>query len=50
MEYFVCVLQMIYYHVYCTKGVSQRVCYYVVVNVKLLRIIWMSDSKDITML
>jgi hypothetical protein len=56
-ECFVCVLQRIYYCVYWMLNyyetpiqVSRRVYYYVVVNVKLLWIVWMSNSKDITML
>jgi hypothetical protein len=46
MECFVCVLQKIYYRVYYMVNyygtrvrVSQKVCYYVAVNVKLLRIV-----------
>jgi len=54
---FVCVLQRIYYCVYWmlnyygtpVRG-SRWVCYYVAVNVKLLWIVWMSNSRDITML
>jgi hypothetical protein len=54
---FVCVLQRIYYCVYWMLNyyemlvqVSRRVYYYVTVNVKLLWIVWMSNSRDITIL
>ena len=54
---FVCALQRIYYCVYWMLNyygtlvrASRRVCYYVAMNVKLLWIVWMSNSRDITML
>jgi len=54
---FVCVLQRIYYCVYWMLNyygtlvrVSRRVCYYVAVNVKLLWIVWMSNSRVLIML
>ena len=54
---FVCVLKMIYYCVYWMLDyygtpvrASRRVCYYVAMNVKLLWIVSMSNSRDITIL
>jgi len=48
---------MIYYRVYYMLNyyemrvrVSRMICYYVAMNVKLLQIVWMSDSNDISML